>query len=375
MNTGNWRAPFYVLLLSVTLLMIGVGRAPRMFDESHYVQAARDFLAGVPTSNPEHPPLAKYFIAASIKIFGDRPFGWRFPSVLAGGLAAMAIFGITRQLTQNTRTATIAWLLTVAGGFWFVMSRVAMLSIYQLSFELAGVWVFLLAGEKSRLPMFAFSGALFGLAAGCRWCGLVGLIACLLVAMVERERLKTSFALLATCLGTYILVWLPLLIRERRPLAGILAANEYIFHFHKYLKDDPRFSEPWWSWILRLEPKPSLGYLLANPIIGVLGLFAVAALLVYRLRGDKSKSYILFLLYIGHLAQWAIGLRTLTYYYYYLESYVVLAPALAIAMQGLRWRTIRADVVVTALSLLFFAYWYPTWSDLTGTWSVLMGAH
>src|SRR5215472_7984947 len=229
MNTmTKFRAP-YVFALSVLLLSVNFSRAPMAFDEGYYVPAAREFLIGAPTSNAQHPPLAKYFIAASIKMLGDSPFGWRFFSIFAGGLVAAAVLGITFQLTRDQRTAMIAWLLTVANGFWFTMSRVAMLSIYELSFELAGVWLFLVALENDSTRMYALSGALFGLSVGCRWAGIVGLIACLIVAFIERARIRQLSIMLSTVFGVYLLTWPLLLIREARPLRDIVAANLYIY--------------------------------------------------------------------------------------------------------------------------------------------------
>jgi dolichyl-phosphate-mannose-protein mannosyltransferase len=384
----RYRAP-WVFAISVLLLLFNLSHAPMMFDEGVYVGAAREFLTGAPSSNPEHPPLAKYFIAASIKIFGDTPFGWRFPSTLAGGLVAVAVFGITWRLTRNTRTAAIAWLLTVAGGFWFVMSRIAMLPVYQLAFELTGAWIFLIASElvasDNRSPtgslastkdgsmkMFALSGVFFGLSMGCRWGGVVGLIACLIVAILGRARIKSVVLMLASAFAAYFATWVPLLLRERRPLTDFVAANQFILHFHTHMNIDPRLGEPWWTWFLRVEPKQSLSHLVANPVVGVLGLLAIVALLCRR---NPSKGYILSLLYLGHVGQWAIGVRQLTFYYHYFEAFIVLGAALAIAMQGLEWRKLRADVVVTALALMFFAYWYPTWANLPEPYNLLMGAH
>src|SRR5215471_12210367 len=106
MNTmTKFRAP-YVFALSLLLLSFNFSRAPMTFDEGYYVPAAREFLIGAPTSNAQHPPLAKYFIAASIKMFGDNPFGWRFFSIFAGTLVAVAVFGVSVQLTRDRRTAT-----------------------------------------------------------------------------------------------------------------------------------------------------------------------------------------------------------------------------------------------------------------------------
>jgi predicted membrane-bound dolichyl-phosphate-mannose-protein mannosyltransferase len=52
----------------------------------HYVPAARQMLEPVlpgPLLNPMHPPLAKELMAVSIRVFGDVPLGWRYPSVLS----------------------------------------------------------------------------------------------------------------------------------------------------------------------------------------------------------------------------------------------------------------------------------------------------
>ena len=371
MNVQKYcRAP-YVFVASVALLGFYFWHAIMTFDEGFYVKAARELLMGEPTSNGQHPPLAKYFIAASIKVFGDNPFGWRFPSIFAGALVAVAVFGITFRLTRERRTAMIAWLLTVANGFWLVISRVAMISIYEFAFELAGVWLFLIAKEEDRTSLYALSGALFGLSIGCRWAGGVGLIACLIVAVLERTRLGQVVLMLATTIAAYLVIWIPLLVREHRPLTYIVAANQYIYHFHRYFPVYPGLGQPWWTWIFRLEPQQSFDFLVGNPVIGVLGLFAVVALLVKR----TGTSYIISLLYLGHLGQWVVGMRPMTFYYYYFEAFSVLAPALAIALRGAEWRKVRIDVAVTALSFLFFAYWYPSWAVLPEPFDRLMGPH
>ena len=54
------------------------------WDESYYVPAAREYLDGNFTSNFEHPPLAKWAIAAGIELLGDDPSGWRLAAVAAG---------------------------------------------------------------------------------------------------------------------------------------------------------------------------------------------------------------------------------------------------------------------------------------------------
>ena len=72
-------------------LLVGVTTPEKFyFDEVHYVPAARQMLEPVmpsPMLNPMHPPLAKQLMALSIRIFGDGPLGWRYPSVLFGSFA------------------------------------------------------------------------------------------------------------------------------------------------------------------------------------------------------------------------------------------------------------------------------------------------
>src|SRR5664279_2015531 len=82
-----------------------------VFDEVHYVPAARQMLEPVmpsPMLNPMHPPLAKQLIALSIRAFGDVPLGWRYPGVLFGSLAIVAIYlcGLTLFGGQSPAVAT-----------------------------------------------------------------------------------------------------------------------------------------------------------------------------------------------------------------------------------------------------------------------------
>jgi hypothetical protein len=77
-------------------LLVGVTSPDRFyFDEVHYVPAARQMLEPVmpaPMLDPMHPPLPKQLMAMSIRIFGDVPLDWRYPSVLFGSLAIVAMY-------------------------------------------------------------------------------------------------------------------------------------------------------------------------------------------------------------------------------------------------------------------------------------------
>lgn len=326
-----------------------------MFDESAYVGAARTFIAGTPSTNPEHPPLAKYFIALSIKEFGDAPFGWRFPSAIAGAFLALSLFGLTFRLTRSWHSSSVAWLLVVANVFWYVMSRIAMLSIFELAFEAAGVWAFMVAvqeKDKNKTLWFGLTGALFGLSIGCRWVGAIGLLVCIAYALVDcRPFLKAASVMMATTIAAYAASWVPLIVREHRTAYYLLTANSFILEFQRHAKGEPRISQMWWTWIFRLHPQPSLSYLVGNQVIGILGLVALVVLLWQR-------KPLLPALYFAHVMQWAIAIRPVTYYYYYFEPFCWLSVALAVAMQDITIRRVRLDVVVTGCALVACIFWY-----------------
>jgi dolichyl-phosphate-mannose-protein mannosyltransferase len=122
-------------------------------DEVHYVPDARDVvrfgtesdarIAGSDGAYVVHPPVAKWFIAAGIRMFGDRPFGWRFFGAIFGLFGILLIYLIALRLWRAPWWAALAAFLLACDGMWFVQSRVAMLDVYVAVFFLAGVWLLL----------------------------------------------------------------------------------------------------------------------------------------------------------------------------------------------------------------------------------------
>src|SRR4051794_15618530 len=79
--------------LAMILFLINI-QFPRNhdFDEFHYVPSAKQFLDLKVNQNWEHPPLGKELMAVSIGIWGDRPIGWRFASVLFSSLTLVGMY-------------------------------------------------------------------------------------------------------------------------------------------------------------------------------------------------------------------------------------------------------------------------------------------
>ena len=144
-----------------------------------------------------HPPLAKEFMALSIKVFGDKPLGWRYPSVVFGALAIVAMYlcGLALFRSQGAALATAA--LTLLNQMVFVQSRIAMLDIYALTFDLFGVAAFIYGYRKQKPELaFALAGLAFGLAGACKWSGFFPLGVAIAIVAVMRllQGWRTQFA-------------------------------------------------------------------------------------------------------------------------------------------------------------------------------------
>src|SRR5580700_6802516 len=182
-------------------LLVGVTIPEKfVFDEVHYVPAARQMLEpdmSQPMLNPMHPPLAKQLIALSIRSFGDGPLGWRYPAVLFGALAIVAMYLCGLALFAAQGPAVAAALLAFFNQMLFVQSRIAMLDIFALTFGLFGIAAFMHGFRQLRPHLhFALAGAAFGLAAACKWSGLFPLAVCIVIIGAVRllQSWRTEFA-------------------------------------------------------------------------------------------------------------------------------------------------------------------------------------
>src|SRR6266566_6465052 len=143
-----------IFIIAHFALLVGVTTPEKFyFDEVHYVPAARQMLEPVmpqPVLNPMHPPLAKQLIALSIHTFGDGPLGWRYPGVLFGSLAIVAVYLCGLALFAAQGPAIAASLLAFFNQMLFVQSRIAMLDIFSLTFSLFAIAAFMHGFRKRR---------------------------------------------------------------------------------------------------------------------------------------------------------------------------------------------------------------------------------
>ena len=134
-----------------------------------------------------HPPLAKQMMALSIRTFGDMPLGWRYPSVLFGALAIVAMYlcGLALFAAQGRRSRPR--LLDFLNQMVFVQSRIAMLDIYALTFGLLGSRRSCYGyRQATAASLVALAGLAFGLSVACKWSGLFPLAVCIAIVAVIR---------------------------------------------------------------------------------------------------------------------------------------------------------------------------------------------
>ncbi len=191
----------FIFIAAHAVLLVGLATPEKfVFDEVHYVPAARQMLLPAPretTLNPMHPPLAKELIALSIRSFGDNAFGWRYAGTLFGALAVMAIYLCGLALFAAQGPAIAAAAIALFNQMLFVQARAAMLDIFALGFSLIAIAAFMHGFRRHRpQALFALSGISFGLATACKWSGLFPWATALCIIGLVRmlQHWQTSFA-------------------------------------------------------------------------------------------------------------------------------------------------------------------------------------
>ncbi len=159
----SWVVTLLIGAFAFAIRMVNLGRpANLVFDETYYAKDAwamlhfgyemnwpkdaNDLIVAGDTNVWEtgaayvvHPPLGKWLIAFGEHLFGMNSFGWRFGAVIFGTLMIMATIRMARRLSRSTLVGAMAGLFLTVDGLTFVMSRIALLDIYQASFTVMAV--------------------------------------------------------------------------------------------------------------------------------------------------------------------------------------------------------------------------------------------
>ncbi|MFB6421539.1 MULTISPECIES: phospholipid carrier-dependent glycosyltransferase [Bradyrhizobium] len=369
-----------IFLIAHLALLIGLAAPEKfVFDEVHYVPAARQMLAPAmsqPMLNPMHPPLGKELIAASIAAFGDNALGWRYPATLFGALAIVAIYLCGLALFSAQGPAIAAALIAGLNQMLYVQARIAMLDVFALGLSLLATAAFMHGFRRQRpQALFALAGGLFGLAAACKWSGLFPLGVCVVIVAVIRlmQGWRTLFAdakpddwyrpdiwpgfrlhhaalFFAVLPGVaYLAAFVPL---YGLSLPDLIEAQRRIFADntttaiagHTYMSSWPSWpllARPVW-FLFDKSPEDDVSAIvfLGNPLVLWPALIALAVVLRDFVVARRWDAFLIAAFYFGPWLAWALLPRTLGFIYYYLPAATAASLALVYVLrrEGLpRW--------------------------------------
>ena len=355
-----------------------------VFDEVHYVPAARTLLALDGPANTEHPLLAKTLIAAGIAIWGDNPVGWRALSTLAASAVVAGVFAVTWMGTRRLRTAAVAALLAILNFTVFVQARIAMLDGYMAAFVVgaAAMLLWAMRGEgRAVWWRWAAGAVLLGLATACKWAAAPYVafagIAYLLLRRQDATRWPglpplPALAILGPgSVVTYFATFLPAFFYEREPLtlSTLIPFQRFMYERQVQVLPAHTYQSSWWSWPLDLRPiwylyEPVDGaqrgiLLLGNPAILWGGLLAVVALALRWLRTRDVAAGSAAGAWTGGFAIWAAIPKSLGFFYYYYLPSIWLPVVIAVAFDRWRVRLRYWDEAFLFLSTGLFIHFYP----------------
>jgi dolichyl-phosphate-mannose--protein O-mannosyl transferase len=397
-----YRATLILAVVTEAAFALNLTRPHKLvFDETHYVPAARTLLALAGPVNTEHPLIGKIFIAAGIALFGDNAFGWRFFSTLAGTAIVLGLYAILWMLFGRVRTAALGAIFALLNFTLYIQARIAMLDVFMMAFLTGAIAAMLWAAKApdgKAWRRWLLGAALLGVACGGKWAaapylgfaGLAFLVVRIRDARIEgypviyalRGRGARHWPGIATipglaALGTvtilvYFLTFLPAFFYHDEQLtlgtllpfqAGMYAEQTQILPHHPYQSD-------WWSWPFMIRP---IWYLyeradgairgvlmIGNPAILWGGLIAVLACLWGAWRDRSLKLLGIASLWAGSYAMFAIIPKHPSFFYYYFPSSVFLSLALAAALDRFgKGRLRNLDESFTIVAAGLFIYFYP----------------
>lgn len=331
-----------------------------------------------------HPPVAKLIQAGSIKILGDKPLGWRLPSVIFGTAIIPATF-ILASLAFGPTAGLFAAVVVAFENMTFVMSRITMNDIFITFFSLAA-FIFAYLYTKHRKISYIVSAAVFaGMAWGSKWTGVytVGAIFLYIVGyQLFRKKLN---------LGPIILILIP-------PLVYLASYGQFWLQGHSITQFIDLHKQIWWyqnrhdlvhsyattalycvteglggpkswcPWIFDIRPvylsyekygeKAGYIYNLGNPLIFWFGIVAVSYL-VGKFLEERKKEY--FLILLGYFIFWLPWVFTprILFLHHYLPSIPFLSVAVGLVLSKIfstRFKLLAILIVLVFIAVFFYFY-------------------
>ncbi len=369
-----------------------------VFDEIHYVPAARVLLTLAGARNTEHPLLGKELIALGMWLFGDNSFGWRVMSTLAASAVVTGVFAIAWLIWGRARTAAIAAAVTLLDFTVFVQARIAMLDGFMAAFSVLGIaallWSMRAGSAGAAWRRWLLGAALLGLATACKWAALpyIGFAGAAFLWVRSRDihglaaalggrgqrhwpglpALPALLSLGVVAALAYFVTFAPAFFYADQPLTlgTLLPYQAMMFREQTQVLPAHTYQSVWWTWPLDLRP---IWYLyervdgaqrgvlmLGNPAVLWSGLVAVPLCLWAGRRDRDARFTAVALLWVASLAVWAVIPKSLGFFSYYYPSSILLALPIAGAWARFgRGRLKGWDEAYLILLAMLFAWFYP----------------
>ncbi|MAK60704.1 MAG: hypothetical protein CMK09_06970 [Ponticaulis sp.] len=395
---------FAILFAACVLILPGLSNIETLvFDETHYVPAARSLLSLTENRNPEHPLFAKEVIALGIWIFGDNAMGWRLPGALLSILGVLACFEIAFRVFRSPTLAALTALLILFNIMYVVQARTAMLDTITwplFAMSVAGLLIAtdLKSSKGLTAALLILSGILLGLATAAKW--TAGIYAVFALIFLFGQRLQAtlkarrplldvlfgrgfptlsnlSFLVVGALFGVpsllaYAATFIPAYHLEQDPLTSLF--DLFTFHVHMIeLQTMPlaenTYESDWWSWPLMLEPiwyefldtpdeKHRAILYLGNPVIYWGGLLALVACLVESLRRQIALPFRIAFVFLMSWLAFAIIPKQIGFLFYYHGSAIIMCFVVTACVSLVPKGKLRRGAYWSVLTASAIAYLY-----------------
>ncbi len=337
-----------------------------------------------------HPPLAKLIQAGSIKLLGDKPIGWRLPSVIFGTAIIPATFVLANILFGPT-VAIFASVTIAFENLTFVMSRITMNDVFIVFFAIISFIFATLYGKQGKFRDFVLTAVFAGLALASKWTGLYA------IAVVYSFILWNDFRHGKFHLGKILVLFIPVLIYlgaygqywiQGHTIKQFIDLHKQIWWYqnrhdlqHAY-GTTPLYCVPqglsgpktWCPWILDIRPvyfsyeqygaKAGYIYALGNPLIYWVGVIAVSYLLGKFIDERKKEIALVLLGYFIFWVPWIFSPRIL-FMYHYLPSNPFLSISIGVAAADLYKTKFKyLSILLIIIFAIVFFYFFPITSGL-----------
>jgi dolichyl-phosphate-mannose--protein O-mannosyl transferase len=366
------------------------------FDEHHFVENARNYLAGRPDWN-DHPPLGKLLMALSMQLIGDSPVGWRVTALCFGLASIVLAYLVGRALFRDPLAGALAAAFFAIDGFLIAYSRTALLDGMLVTLGLLAL--LLLAPGPSRARLIG-AGVLAGLASSIKLSGVtLALPIALAIAVAREGRLAKLALVVASGLSALVVYYIEYAIGQRltglpASPVGVAAATLAMLEHHAALTQMTHpLTSHWYTWFLPLRPitlrydlgegglirsmttlgNPLLWWSSALVVLGTIARLLKSGAATLRARGaiglqnlPTQRAWAPLLLvacWLGFLSPWVVTGRD-SYVYHYLPCYafgLLLTAGVAARVFRHTPRAILFSLLLVAEISVFYA---PVWAQL-----------